>query len=115
MEKVSLPLPAIRCLSKQEAASYLGIGVTLLSELDIPFVKLGRRCLYDRVDLDIWIEEYKQCEHGRANKEAIWPKPKKVSTEGKIPASGGLQQSSQTAKEYAKVLGLKTGKMPKHC
>ena len=51
MEKVSLPLPAIRCLSKQEAASYLGIGVTLLSELDIPFVKLGRRCLYDRVDL----------------------------------------------------------------
>ncbi|MDP1786265.1 helix-turn-helix domain-containing protein [Nitrosomonas sp.] len=57
MEKVSLPLPEIRCLSKQEAASYLGIGVTLLSELDIPFVKLGRRCLYDRVDLDIWIEE----------------------------------------------------------
>ncbi|MBK9662086.1 MAG: hypothetical protein IPO71_02890 [Nitrosomonas sp.] len=37
MEKVSLPLPAIRCLSKQEAASYLGIDVTLLSELDIPF------------------------------------------------------------------------------
>lgn len=115
MEKVSLPLPAIRCLSKQEAASYLGIGVTLLSELDIPFVKLGRRCLYDRVDLDNWIEEYKQCEHGRAKKEAIWPKPKKVSTEGKIPASGGLQQSSQTAKEYAKVLGLKTDKMLKHC
>jgi len=29
-----------------------------------------------------------------------------LSTEGKIPASGGLQQRSQTAKEYAKVLGL---------
>lgn len=115
MEKVSLPLPAIRCLSKQEAASYLGIGVTLLSELDIPFVKLGRRCLYDRVDLDNWIEEYKQCEHGRAKKEAIWPKPKKVSTGDKIPVSGGLQQRSQTAKEYAKVLGLKTDKMLKHC
>ncbi|MCC8996231.1 MAG: helix-turn-helix domain-containing protein [Nitrosomonas sp.] len=115
MEKVSLPLPAIRCLSKKEAASYLGIGVTLLSELDIPFVKLGRRCLYDRVDLDSWIEEYKQCEHGRAKKEAIWPKPKKKSTGDKILVSGGLQQSSQTAKEYAKVLGLKTDKMPKHC
>ncbi len=52
MEKVSLPLPAIRCLSKNEAARYLGIGVTLLSELEIPFIKLGRRCLYDKVDLD---------------------------------------------------------------
>jgi len=34
-------LPAICCLSKQEAVSYLGIGVILLSELDISFVKLG--------------------------------------------------------------------------
>ena len=33
MDKVSLPLPAIRCLSKEEAAQYLGIGVTLLTEL----------------------------------------------------------------------------------
>ena len=115
MDKVSLPLPAIRCLSKEEAAQYLGIGVTLLSELDIPCIKIGRRSLYDRVDLDVWIEEYKQGEHGRAKKEAIWPKPKKVSTEGKILASGGLQQRFQTAKEYAKALGLKTGKMPKHC
>ena len=115
MDKVSLPLPAIRCLSKEEAAQYLGIGVTLLTELEIPYIKLGRRCLYDRVDLDAWIEEYKQGEHGRAKKEATWPKPKKVSTEGKILASGGLQQRSQTAKEYAKALGLKTGKMPKHC
>ncbi len=44
--------PAIRCLSKEEAAQYLGIGVTLLTELEIPYIKLGRRCLYDRVDLD---------------------------------------------------------------
>jgi excisionase family DNA binding protein len=115
MDKVSLPLPAIRCLSKEEAAQYLGIGVTLLSELGIPYIKLGRRCLYDRVDLDAWIEEYKQCEHGRAKKEAIWPKPKKESTGDKILVSGGLQQRSQTAKEYAKALGLKTGKMLKHC
>ena len=115
MEKESLPLPAIRCLSKKEAASYLGIGVTLLTELGIPFVKLGNRCLYDRVDLDVWIEEYKQCEHGRARKEATWPKHKKVSTEERNLASGGLQQHSQTAKEYAKALGLKSERMPKRC
>ncbi|HBZ29390.1 MAG TPA: hypothetical protein DEO56_02165 [Nitrosomonas nitrosa] len=39
--KISLHLPAIRCLSKQEAAVYLGIGVTLLTELDIPCIKTG--------------------------------------------------------------------------
>jgi len=49
---------------------------------------------------DARIEEYKQA--------------KKVFTEGKILASGGLQQRSQTAKEYTKALGLKPGKMLKH-
>ncbi|WP_256207669.1 helix-turn-helix transcriptional regulator [Nitrosomonas marina] len=115
MEKVSLPLPAVRFLSKKEAAAYLGIGVTLFNELGIPCVKLGRRSLYDKVDLDAWIEDYKQREHGRAKEEFIWPKHKKVSTGEKIHVSGGLQQCSRTAKEYAKALGLKTAKMPKHC
>jgi len=115
MEEVSLPLPTVRCLSKEEAARYLGIGVTLLAELGIPFLKIGRRCLYDKVDLDDWIEDYKQREHGRAKKETLWPKPKMDSTGGKILASGGLQQRSQVAKEYARVLGLKSEKMPKHC
>ena len=138
MEEISLPLPAVRCLSKEEAARYLGIGITLLTELGIPFVKLsqqrdadteitlltelgipfvklGRRCLYDKVDLDAWIEEYKQREHGRAKKETLWPKPKKESTGGVILVSGGLQQRSKTAKEYARVLGLKSEKTPKHC
>lgn len=47
-----LALPSARCLSKEEAARYLGIGVTLLAELQVPFIKLGRRCVYDLVDLD---------------------------------------------------------------
>jgi len=102
MNKVSLSLPAIRCLSKEEAAQYLGIGVTLLSELDIPCIKIGRRSLYDRVDLDAWIEEYKQGEHERAKKEAIWPKPKRESTGDKILASGGLQQRSKRQKNTPK-------------
>jgi hypothetical protein len=38
MDKISLPLPAVRFLSKKEAAAYLGIGVTLFTELDIPSV-----------------------------------------------------------------------------
>src|SRR6185295_4546216 len=64
--------PAIRCLTREQAAAYLGIGVTLLAELGVPFVKLGRRCVYDRVDLDAWLEEYKR--RGRARKEHFsWP------------------------------------------
>jgi len=47
MDENSLPLPAARCLSREQAAAYLGIGVTLLTELNVPFVKMGRRCVFD--------------------------------------------------------------------
>jgi hypothetical protein len=60
MEDNGLPLPPVRCLSKEHAADYLGIGVTLLAELDVPFIKLGRRCVYDVLDFDAWLKEYKQ-------------------------------------------------------
>lgn len=52
MEDNGLPLPALRCLSKEQAAAYLDIGATLLTELGVPSVKIGRRCVYDRIDLD---------------------------------------------------------------
>jgi hypothetical protein len=105
-----LPLPAARCLTKGQAAEYLGIGVTLLTELQVPFIKLGRRCVYDRVDLDAWLDEYKQ--RGRAGKESLWP-VKPVSTGGKIRPSGGYRPPSRTAVEYARALALETGKTRK--
>ena len=115
MEDNGLPLPAARCLSKEQAAAYLGIGVTLLTELNVPALKLGRRCVYDKLDLDAWLDEYKQREHWRAGKEkTLWPL-KQESTGDLTLGSGGLQQRSQTANAYAKALGLKTGKMPKLC
>lgn len=104
---IELPLPHVRCLSKDEAACYLGIGITLLAELNIPAVKFGRRLVYDKIDLDLWLEEYKQ--RGRAGKETKWlVKPE--STREMIPLIGGSAQHSRTAKEYAKVLGLKPEK-----
>ena len=112
MEEERLPLPPVRCLSKEQAAEYLGIGVTLLAQLDVPHVRLGRRRVYDRVDLDAWLEETKG-ERRRAGKEFLWPVTKE-STGGLIPASGGLLRRSPTANEYAKVLGLKTERKPKH-
>ena len=107
MKDNNLPLPAVRCLSKEEASTYLGIGVTLLTELAIPAVKFGRRLVYDVVDLDLWLEEYKQRERGRVGKDLICTNPKKASIGGKIHATGGAVERSLTAKEYAKALGRK--------
>ena len=113
MEENGLPLPPVRCLSKEEAARYLGIGVTLLTELEVPSIKLGRRCVYDVLDLDSWLEDYKQRERGRVGKEqSLWP-TKQASTEGRILGTGGWQQPSRTADAYAKALGLKTERKPK--
>ena len=106
MDDLVLPLPRVRCLTKEQAAEYLGIRVTLLTELQVPVVKLGRRCVYDLVDLDAWLDEYKQ--RGRAGKETLWP-VRKESTGGKTLASGGLQQPSRMEREYARALGLRTG------
>ncbi len=104
-ESLALPLPSMRCLSKQQAAQYLGIGVTLLTEIGPRPIRLGRRCVYDRVDLDVWLDEYKQ--RGRAMKEATWL-VNVDSTGGKTRRSGGSMRSSQTDAEYAKALGLET-------
>ena len=110
MDESSLPRPMVRCLTKTEAAEYLGIGITLFDELRIPAVRFGRRCLYDRVDLDAWLDDYKQ--RGRAGKEVEWP-VKPGSTGGQTLVAGGLQQRFRTASAYAKALGLATEDKPK--
>jgi hypothetical protein len=111
MDDSGLPLPAVRCLSKEGAAAYLGIGLTLLSELDIPFLKLGRRCVYDRLDLDAWLDEYKQ--RGRARKEkSLWLK-KQESTGARTHDSGGSIQPSPTVSAYAEALKPKIASKPK--
>jgi len=111
MDEISLPLPPVRCLSKEQAAVYLGIGVTLFDQLEVPEIRLGRRRVFDRLDLDAWLDEHKG-ERRRAGKDNLWPE-KKESTGGPIPVSGGFVQRSPTAKEYAKALGLKSERTPK--
>ncbi len=52
-----------RLLSQHEAAYYLGISYwtirDLIFRLEIPFVKIGRRILIDRVDLDAYLDRSK--------------------------------------------------------
>jgi predicted DNA-binding transcriptional regulator AlpA len=92
-----------RCLSLEQAARYLAIGRTLLKRIGPPPVRLGRRLVYDRVDLDHWLDETKS--RGRAIKEDLWPE-KKDSTEGTTRRTGGSTLSSRTDAEYAKALDL---------
>lgn len=115
LEPTVLPLPEARCLGKEQAAAYLGIGLTLLAELSIPHVRFGRRCVYDKLDIDAWLDDYKS-ERRRAGKENLWPVMKEVEKAfigDRTPVSGGSMPRSPTAKEYAKALGLKTEVMPK--
>ena len=52
-----------RLLSQQEAAHYLGISYWTVRDLvfrrEIPFIKIGRRILVDRVDLDAYLDRSK--------------------------------------------------------
>ena len=94
-----------RCLSQKEAARYLGIGRTLFTRIGPAAISFGRRRVYDRIDLDRWLDDYKS--RGRAIKEDLWPE-KKDSTGDKIRRIGGSKRSSRTDVEYVKALGLKS-------
>lgn len=52
-----------RLLSQQDAASYLGISYWTIRDLvfrrELPFVKIGRRILVDRIDLDAYLDRSK--------------------------------------------------------
>jgi excisionase family DNA binding protein len=52
-----------RLLSQEDAASYLGISYWTIRDLvfrkEIPFVKIGRRILHDRLDLDGYLDRSK--------------------------------------------------------
>lgn len=110
-EDDQLPLPARRCLSVGQAAEYLGVGISLFSKLGIPRVRLGRRAVYDRIDLDAWLDKY--VGRGRAIKEqSLWSE-KEVFIDGRTRRIGGSMLSSPMADAYAKALDLGDNEKPK--
>ena len=64
MKHPNVPVP--RLLSQQEAAVYLGISYWTLRDLtfrgEVPHVKIGRRILVDRLDLDAYLDRVKICQ-----------------------------------------------------
>lgn len=57
----TMPNAGKRMLTTVDAAAYLGLAVQTLAKMRVsgespPFYKLGRQVLYDRTDLDEWIQ-----------------------------------------------------------
>ena len=107
---LSLDPPNIRGLNETQAAAYLGIGVTLFREIGPPPLKFRSRSVWDRLDLDAWLDEYKQ--RGRAEEENQWPDEKEDSTSVRTPPTTGSMSSSLTDDAYARALGLETETLP---
>lgn len=64
--KPSLPSEGQPRMSREQAAAYLGVSAATLSQ-DIvtqrhkfPYIKIGRRCIYDRALLDTWIKNHSE-------------------------------------------------------
>lgn len=55
------PLPFRRCLTKDEAADHIGIGLTPPRELEVLYARLRYRSMCDVVDPNAWLAEYKYC------------------------------------------------------
>src|SRR4051794_14427038 len=61
--KRSTRLAVARLLSRDDAASFLGISLTTFQEhvqSQLPVVRIGRRLLFDLEDLKIWVDRQKQ-------------------------------------------------------
>ncbi len=62
--KPAIPNPAARLLTVNESATYLGCAVwfvrTLAWNRVVPYLKLGKRIVFDRADLDAFVEKQKQ-------------------------------------------------------
>lgn len=98
----ALPYPVVRCLTKHDAAQYLGIGVTLFDSLRIPCVRFGRRCVWDRVDLDAWLDKHKRA---AARNDSDTRDDQRGACVDRRDA-GRMAADARVAREYAAVLGL---------
>lgn len=52
-------------MTVEEAAKYVGLSVSFMNVKRVrgdgpPYIKLGRRVVYDRADLDLWLESRKR-------------------------------------------------------
>jgi predicted DNA-binding transcriptional regulator AlpA len=99
-------LMEVRLLRHNQAYKYLGMSEAYFNEKVRPYlteIKQGRAVWFDRLDLDAWVEQFKQANGrpGRQQEERTWPKQPQVSV--KRETSGTLIKPSP-AGSFAKAL-----------
>lgn len=84
-----------RLIRQSEAPTYLSFSEPVFNQLVRPFVteiRQGRMVLYDRLDLDAWVEQFKAA-NGRPAKENLQWQKEPQALEKKVK-SGILKKSS---------------------
>jgi hypothetical protein len=104
------PPTSARYHTRTEAAAYIRCSPRFLDGLCLPFIRKGRCKVYDRIDLDAYMQDDRH--RGRAWKEILWP-VNVDSTAAKIRGTGGSTSFSRTDDAYAKALGVSIAPMPK--
>jgi len=99
-----------RYLTRLEAAKYIRCSPRFLDGMTLPFIRKGRCKVYDRIDLDAYMQDDRH--RGRAWKENLWP-VNVDSTAARIRGTGGSASSSRTDAAYAKALGVSITPMPR--
>ena len=108
-ETGALTAPTIRGLNESQAAAYVGLGVTLFRDIGPPPIKMRHRNIWDRLDLDAWLDDYKL--RGRAKEENLWPE-EDDAIGVKTHPTGVSTLSCQSDVAYARALGLEAGTLP---
>jgi len=98
-----VPPASARYLTRTEAAAYIRCSARFLDGLSLPFIRKGRCKVYDRIDLDAYMQDDRH--RGRAWKEILWP-VNVDSTAAGIRGTGGSTSFSRMDDAYAKALGV---------
>jgi hypothetical protein len=99
-----------RYLTRLEASAYIRCSPRFLDGMPLPFIRKGRCKVYDRIDLDAYMQDDRH--RGRAWKENLWP-VNVDSTAARIRGTGGSASCSQMDAAYAKALGVSIAPMRK--
>jgi predicted DNA-binding transcriptional regulator AlpA len=98
-----------RLLRSDDAAKYLGMSLTLFTEVvrpSLPVITFGRRCVaFDRHDLDAWVDDYK-ARNGHLGLGAMaWvQKVKRINTHPQ--KSKGVRSSGRVAEVIEQCLQI---------
>ena len=100
------PLPPRRYLSREEAATWLGVSVDTFMKFEIPFIDLGPRCKrWDIVDIVRHADDNKSRDSARTS-ETQRRRPICDFTSAKARRNGGSIGETRTESDIAEVLEL---------